>query len=207
MPGKGCYTCRRRRIVCDNRLPTCQKCENAGKECLGYQKPLVWVKGVASRGKMVGRNMDDVMSTDSGYAKDIDPSADKSGLPSTVEDNNNENDNDNDAREESKNTMGILTLSDQKPGQEVSSLGEEHYDEISKPSAPTDYVPTPRVLIDPLFSDFNWLSRSYMFHCKGPIQFSFDDQILTLFALYLQSVSIWLAFSPYIPTLRTLIVT
>lgn len=58
---KGCYTCRRRRIVCDNGFPTCRKCLNAGKECLGYQKPLVWVKGgVASRGKMMGLSFDDV---------------------------------------------------------------------------------------------------------------------------------------------------
>ncbi|EED19872.1 C6 finger domain protein Acr-2, putative [Talaromyces stipitatus ATCC 10500] len=58
---KGCYTCRRRRIVCDNGFPTCRKCRNAGKECLGYQKPLVWVKGgVASRGKMMGLSFDDV---------------------------------------------------------------------------------------------------------------------------------------------------
>lgn len=60
---KGCYTCRRRRIVCDNGFPTCRKCQNAGKECLGYQKPLVWVKGgVASRGKMMGLSFDDVAS-------------------------------------------------------------------------------------------------------------------------------------------------
>lgn len=58
---KGCYTCRRRRIVCDNGLPTCRKCRDAGKECLGYQKPLVWVKGgVASRGRMMGLTFDDV---------------------------------------------------------------------------------------------------------------------------------------------------
>lgn len=58
---KGCYTCRRRRIVCDNGFPTCRKCQNAGKECLGYQKPLVWVKGgVASRGKMMGLSFDNV---------------------------------------------------------------------------------------------------------------------------------------------------
>ncbi|KAH8695511.1 putative C6 finger domain protein Acr-2 [Talaromyces proteolyticus] len=58
---KGCYTCRRRRIICDNRRPTCRKCHDAGKQCLGYTKPLVWVKGgVASRGKMMGLSFDDV---------------------------------------------------------------------------------------------------------------------------------------------------
>uniref|UniRef100_A0A093XZB8 Acriflavine sensitivity control protein acr-2 n=2 Tax=Talaromyces marneffei PM1 TaxID=1077442 RepID=A0A093XZB8_TALMA len=64
---KGCYTCRRRRIVCDNGFPTCRKCQNAGKECLGYQKPLVWVKGgVASRGRMMGLSFDDVACPASG---------------------------------------------------------------------------------------------------------------------------------------------
>lgn len=56
---KGCYTCRRRRIKCDNNVPFCQKCQKTGRECLGYQKPLVWVKGVASRGKMMGLTFDD----------------------------------------------------------------------------------------------------------------------------------------------------
>lgn len=55
-----CYTCRRRRVPCDKVLPTCWKCYLAGKECLGYKKPLTWVKGVASRGKMMGLTFDDV---------------------------------------------------------------------------------------------------------------------------------------------------
>ena len=67
---KGCYTCRRRRVKCDNNLPFCQKCQNAGIECLGYQKPLVWVKGgVASRGKMMGLTFGEITesgNTDSG---------------------------------------------------------------------------------------------------------------------------------------------
>lgn len=68
---KGCYTCRRRRIVCDNEFPTCRKCRDAGKECLGYQKPLVWVKGgVASRGKMMGLSFDDVASSESSCSPD-----------------------------------------------------------------------------------------------------------------------------------------
>lgn len=55
-----CYTCRRRRVTCDKLLPTCRKCHLAGKHCLGYKKPLTWVKGVASRGKMMGLTFDDV---------------------------------------------------------------------------------------------------------------------------------------------------
>ncbi|KAF8534071.1 fungal-specific transcription factor domain-containing protein [Trichophaea hybrida] len=50
-----CYTCRRRRVKCDRQLPLCAKCERTKLECLGYKKPLVWNKGVASRGKMMGK--------------------------------------------------------------------------------------------------------------------------------------------------------
>ncbi|OJD17437.1 hypothetical protein AJ78_02462 [Emergomyces pasteurianus Ep9510] len=55
-----CYTCRRRRVICDRLLPTCRKCDSAQKACLGYKKPLTWVQGVASRGKMMGLTFDDV---------------------------------------------------------------------------------------------------------------------------------------------------
>ncbi|PGH26823.1 hypothetical protein AJ80_01402 [Polytolypa hystricis UAMH7299] len=55
-----CYTCRRRRVTCDKLLPACRKCHRAGKPCLGYKKPLTWVRGVASRGKMMGLTFDDV---------------------------------------------------------------------------------------------------------------------------------------------------
>lgn len=55
-----CYTCRRRRVLCDKSLPTCQKCHTAQKTCLGYKKPLTWVQGVASRGKMMGLTFNDV---------------------------------------------------------------------------------------------------------------------------------------------------
>ncbi|ORY70035.1 uncharacterized protein BCR38DRAFT_98188 [Pseudomassariella vexata] len=35
----GCITCKKRRIKCDERHPSCQKCEKASVKCLGY-KPL-----------------------------------------------------------------------------------------------------------------------------------------------------------------------
>ncbi|KAI1476995.1 fungal-specific transcription factor domain-containing protein [Daldinia eschscholtzii] len=52
-----CWTCRRKRLKCDGRLPTCFKCKTHGRECLGYSanKPLVWT-GPASRGKMATLN-------------------------------------------------------------------------------------------------------------------------------------------------------
>lgn len=35
----GCLTCRQRRVKCDERKPTCQRCEAANIECSGYQIP------------------------------------------------------------------------------------------------------------------------------------------------------------------------
>ncbi|KAM5445569.1 hypothetical protein MaudCBS49596_007389 [Microsporum audouinii] len=55
---KPCHNCRRRRLRCDRSLPSCQKCIKKGERCLGYGKLLVWNRGVASRGKMMGKSFD-----------------------------------------------------------------------------------------------------------------------------------------------------
>ncbi|EFR03821.1 acriflavine sensitivity control protein acr-2 [Nannizzia gypsea CBS 118893] len=53
---KPCHNCKRRRLRCDRSLPSCQKCIKKGEKCLGYGKLLVWNRGVASRGKMMGKS-------------------------------------------------------------------------------------------------------------------------------------------------------
>ncbi|CEN61042.1 hypothetical protein ASPCAL07710 [Aspergillus calidoustus] len=50
-----CHTCRRRRLRCDEAKPHCQRCAAEGVECLGYGKMILWVDGVASRGKLMGK--------------------------------------------------------------------------------------------------------------------------------------------------------
>ncbi|KAK9319211.1 fungal-specific transcription factor domain-containing protein [Lipomyces orientalis] len=45
-----CYTCRRRRIRCDQSHIPCAKCEKSGFECF-QQRPLRWVKGTTLRSK------------------------------------------------------------------------------------------------------------------------------------------------------------
>ena len=50
-----CHTCHRRRVKCDQSLPSCKKCHISHHECLGYQKLFLWNLGVASRGKMIGK--------------------------------------------------------------------------------------------------------------------------------------------------------
>ncbi|KAL4883157.1 fungal-specific transcription factor domain-containing protein [Aspergillus karnatakaensis] len=53
---KACHNCRRRRLKCDRTVPSCNKCRQLGQECLGYGKLFLWTQGVASRGKMMGKN-------------------------------------------------------------------------------------------------------------------------------------------------------
>ncbi|KAH7121625.1 hypothetical protein EDB81DRAFT_230961 [Dactylonectria macrodidyma] len=44
VPGrsKGCNTCRKRRVKCDETKPTCVRCTKGGFECLGYQRAQLW---------------------------------------------------------------------------------------------------------------------------------------------------------------------
>ncbi|KAL2807831.1 fungal-specific transcription factor domain-containing protein [Aspergillus granulosus] len=53
---KPCHNCRRRRLKCDRAVPRCAKCAHTGQECLGYGKLFLWNRGVASRGKMMGKD-------------------------------------------------------------------------------------------------------------------------------------------------------
>ncbi|KAB8255852.1 fungal-specific transcription factor domain-containing protein [Aspergillus pseudonomiae] len=53
-----CYTCRRRRIQCDQSQVPCKKCLKAGLECYD-RRPLRWVKGVAIRGRLQGLTVKD----------------------------------------------------------------------------------------------------------------------------------------------------
>ncbi|KAL2834954.1 fungal-specific transcription factor domain-containing protein [Aspergillus cavernicola] len=147
---KGCYTCRRRRIICDNGLPTCRKCRDAGKECLGYQKPLVWVKGgVASRGKMMGRsfgegktNNDDIHKNHEGFGH-LDLAA---GLPSNGE-------------------SSISANSHQRPPDTSESDDlESTWNSSQEALVAVNHVPTPWVLVDPLLKDCSRLSRFYIDH-------------------------------------------
>jgi Fungal Zn(2)-Cys(6) binuclear cluster domain. len=51
---KGCWTCKKKRIQCDEMRPTCQKCSSRGLTCEGYEIRLRWGAGIASRGKYSG---------------------------------------------------------------------------------------------------------------------------------------------------------
>ncbi|ETS83595.1 hypothetical protein PFICI_05471 [Pestalotiopsis fici W106-1] len=51
---KGCATCLRRRIRCDQTLPSCRKCERKGLTCPGYERRLRWAGAIAVRGRFRG---------------------------------------------------------------------------------------------------------------------------------------------------------
>ncbi|EWZ30443.1 hypothetical protein FOZG_15926 [Fusarium oxysporum Fo47] len=57
-----CWSCKQRRLKCDGGMPHCLKCWSHGVECLGYEKPLVWVEGVARRGPMKNRTFGDAQT-------------------------------------------------------------------------------------------------------------------------------------------------
>lgn len=189
---KGCYTCRRRRIVCDNGLPTCRKCRDAGKECLGYQKPLVWVKGgVASRGKMMGLSFDDVMDRNSNRGTKKRPlEGDSSGpeqqserqlekrpekqpeqRPEPSESCNEGNNQGNNQNNNNGNNDKFWTGTDDSWNDTLQPLPRNYNGDGTLmhvraiPSGHVDHSLS-RPLVDPLFQDLSRLSRFYIAHCK-----------------------------------------
>ncbi|OGM39506.1 C6 finger domain protein Acr-2 [Aspergillus bombycis] len=155
---KGCYTCRRRRIICDNGLPTCRKCRDAGKECLGYQKPLVWVKGgVASRGKMMGRSFDDVVQNTSDRGSEDGSPAAADPPPPEVDAQGQDN------LDTGSYDVPQPSAFDNTP--DAAQWGNNF--DLVVPEANlsvVDHVPSPRGMVDPLFKDMDSLSRFYISH-------------------------------------------
>ncbi|KAJ1326741.1 fungal specific transcription factor domain-containing protein [Microdochium nivale] len=54
-PPKACHNCRRTRRRCDRSVPSCNKCQSLGQECLGYGQLFRWTDSIASRGHMKGK--------------------------------------------------------------------------------------------------------------------------------------------------------
>ncbi|CAG8120437.1 unnamed protein product [Penicillium salamii] len=51
---KGCWTCKKKRVQCDEARPACTRCTSRGLVCGGYEIRLRWGAGIASRGKYMG---------------------------------------------------------------------------------------------------------------------------------------------------------
>jgi hypothetical protein len=123
---------------------------------LGYQKPLVWVKGgVASRGKMMGRSFDDVQTS---------PDRMSDGSPVALPDSTG-----GDAP--GQDSLDIISYDlPQIPVVEdaLDTVQSENYELVGPGTniSAEDYIPTPRGMVDPLFKDLNPLSRFYISHCE-----------------------------------------
>lgn len=178
---KGCYTCRRRRIICDNGQPTCRKCRDAGKECLGYQKPLVWVKGgVASRGKMMGRSFDDVEVPPSKPKRQLatgtcDSTPVSSGFNFfSIAESSSDAESHSSGNQPSPETDGwVFEAENSTLGGGIAQLGVNSTEEqdtavvhVPRSTPPADYTPTPWGLVDPLLKDLSQFSRYYVYHCE-----------------------------------------
>ncbi|BCR84807.1 Zn(II)2Cys6 transcription factor [Aspergillus chevalieri] len=167
MVARGCYTCRRRRIICDNAQPTCQKCRDAGKECLGYQKPLVWVKGgVASRGKMMGRSFEEVTKKSprrvgESHELSVPAPTENTNPPSTVEVLNQSVPN-------TSNQIAVPNGSDILPlgsSGAAQQRGKNNCQvSASRNTSTTDGTHILPGLVDPILKDINGLARFYIYH-------------------------------------------
>lgn len=193
---KGCYTCRRRRIICDNGLPTCRKCRDAGKECLGYQKPLVWVKGgVASRGKMMGRSFDDVKKPDgdtkaqSSTQTQVSVVANTAGFGffSIAESSSPTSSPSSGAHTSPESDTyvheTVETVASGHTGADISlglnSTEEPDNSVVHVPrGASTDFSSAPWGLVDPLFKDMSQISRFYLFHCMFLVFYDIHPSLL-----------------------------
>ncbi|KAL6786465.1 fungal-specific transcription factor domain-containing protein [Trichoderma sp. SZMC 28012] len=51
--GRGCWTCKDRRVACDRQAPSCSKCTRSNRECLGYGVRLSWPRTNDSKRAMV----------------------------------------------------------------------------------------------------------------------------------------------------------
>ena len=74
----GCRTCRRRRVKCDERHPTCERCEKRDLECEGYVREHRFVDEVARTVRHVQRTLVKQKSTSRSTSRDPIPSSSES---------------------------------------------------------------------------------------------------------------------------------
>ncbi|KAI0457982.1 fungal-specific transcription factor domain-containing protein [Xylaria acuta] len=56
MTGKGCGTCRERKVFCDRTIPICERCSRSKLPCQGYELRLSWPKRVDGRRWVIGNS-------------------------------------------------------------------------------------------------------------------------------------------------------
>ncbi|KAF2845613.1 hypothetical protein T440DRAFT_543784 [Plenodomus tracheiphilus IPT5] len=136
-----CHNCRKKRWRCDRSLPSCQKCLGAGTECLGYGKLFVWNRGVASRGKMMGR----------GYEEGRGEGSTTIEVPALVWDHE-------EGREKREKREKQL-----EGASEDADAGLDATSSAGKEQEETAMV-VQRPLVDPLVNDLDRNSRYYLYH-------------------------------------------
>ncbi|KAF9692693.1 hypothetical protein EKO04_009161 [Ascochyta lentis] len=142
LPTKACHNCRRRRWKCDRSSPVCHKCLSSGTECLGYGKLFVWNRGVASRGKMMGKSYEERLSTKE-EAKPHDAPAITWESDLVV------------ASKQSTSSEAAAGTSTEDAN-DGPALGAEAEDESA--------MVLHRPLVDPLVNDLDRHSRYYLYH-------------------------------------------
>ncbi|KAI1127402.1 fungal-specific transcription factor domain-containing protein [Nemania abortiva] len=56
MSGKGCWTCRERKVLCDRAIPICERCSRSKLPCQGYKLRLSWPKRADGRRWIIGNS-------------------------------------------------------------------------------------------------------------------------------------------------------
>jgi hypothetical protein len=140
-PRKSCHNCRRRRLRCDRSTPTCNKCAAMGQECLGYGKLFIWTHSVASRGKMAGKTS-------------MAPTCPRSPTSPT--------DDFNSPKQLPGNPPASRSTS---PTTQTYEVGSDECQSLVHVKPDLEDIPSPRLLLDPLFQDIGSPSRYYLNHC------------------------------------------
>ncbi|KAF1941778.1 hypothetical protein EJ02DRAFT_192097 [Clathrospora elynae] len=149
LPTKACHNCRKRRWRCDRSLPSCQKCSSAGTECLGYGKLFVWNRGVASRGKMMGKGYEDKMVRDAGATEGKDKTHD---VPTLVWGNEGAGA----SHRLSEDDFGLVSADSVSDFVKMSSREQDQEMALA--------MTVQRPLADPLVNDLDRNSRYYLYH-------------------------------------------
>lgn len=150
---KPCHNCRRQRLRCDRSYPHCNKCTNAGKECLGYGKLFRWTGAVASRGKLAGRSSSAPVVAAGGQLGQDSSAHSPKYSHSTPESMSQE-------CHGSPSSSSLCSDRDRDRGcpsdmQLVSSRSSSVESELK----------TPYILVDPLYQDLGESHRYYLSYC------------------------------------------
>ena len=192
-PTKPCHNCRRQRLRCDRSYPHCNKCVNAGKECLGYGKLFRWTGAVASRGKLAGRTSSaplDVASASAPASAPASASASATAPASAPSASASDNGSVTGSLPQSSENLSVAVTTPAQleflpsvtppSASQTAGVGGLRHDGTqaepdgdvqlvvrSPPSASSAFsFSSPWALVDPLYQDMQYGHRHYLSYCK-----------------------------------------